>query len=41
MAFFTEKVRRLVPGNFTFVLMTDRNDLDSQLPDFRRMRRGG
>ena len=31
MAFFTEKVRRLVPGNFTFVLMTDRNDLDSQI----------
>ena len=31
MAFFAEKVRRLVPGNFTFVLMTDRNDLDSQI----------
>ncbi|UHD18317.1 type I restriction endonuclease subunit R [Thiocapsa bogorovii] len=31
MAFFTEKVRRIVPGNFTFVLMTDRNDLDSQI----------
>ncbi|WP_217160916.1 type I restriction endonuclease subunit R [Thiocystis violascens] len=31
MAFFTEKVRRSVPGNFTFVLMTDRNDLDSQI----------
>ena len=31
MAFFTEKVRRTVPGNFTFVLMTDRNDLDSQI----------
>lgn len=31
MAFFTEKVRRLVRGNFTFVLMTDRNDLDSQI----------
>ncbi len=31
MAFFTEKVRRTVPGSFTFVLMTDRNDLDSQI----------
>lgn len=31
MAFFTEKVRRIVPGNFTFVVMTDRNDLDGQI----------
>ena len=31
MAFFAEKVRRKVTGNFTFVLMTDRNDLDSQI----------
>ena len=31
MAFFAEKVRRTVPGNFTFVLMTDREDLDSQI----------
>lgn len=31
MAFFAEKVRRIVPGNFTFMLMTDRNDLDSQI----------
>jgi type I restriction enzyme R subunit len=31
MAFFTEKVRRKLPGNFTFLLMTDRNDLDSQI----------
>lgn len=31
MAFFAEKVRRKIPGNFTFVLMTDRNDLDSQI----------
>ncbi len=29
--FFAEKVRRKVPGNFTFLLMTDRNDLDSQI----------
>jgi type I restriction enzyme R subunit len=31
MAFFAEKVRRVVPGNFTFVIMTDREDLDDQL----------
>ena len=31
MAFFAEKVRRKVPGNFTFLLMTDRQDLDSQI----------
>ncbi|MHB1375779.1 MAG: type I restriction endonuclease subunit R, partial [Thauera sp.] len=31
MAFFVEKVRRVVPGNFTFVVMTDREDLDDQI----------
>ncbi len=31
IAFFAEKVRRKVPGNFTFLLMTDRHDLDSQI----------
>ena len=31
MVFFTEKVRRMVPGNFTFVVMTDREDLDDQI----------
>ena len=31
MAFFAEKVRRKLVGNFTFLLMTDRNDLDSQI----------
>lgn len=31
MAFFAEKVLRTVPGNFTFVFMTDRDDLDSQI----------
>ena len=31
MAFFAEKVRRKLTGNFTFLLMTDRNDLDSQI----------
>lgn len=31
MAFFAEKVRRKVSAKFTFLLMTDRNDLDSQI----------
>jgi type I restriction enzyme, R subunit len=31
MAFFTEKVRRVIPGNFTFLVMTDRDDLDDQI----------
>jgi len=31
MAFFSEKVRRVVPGNFTFMVMTDRTDLDDQI----------
>ncbi|MDF0665482.1 MAG: type I restriction endonuclease subunit R [Nitrospira sp.] len=31
MAYFAEKVRRVVPGTFTFVLMTDREDLDDQI----------
>lgn len=31
MAFFSEKVRRKIPGNFTFLLMTDRHDLDGQI----------
>ena len=31
MAFFAEKVRRVVPGNFTFMVMTDREDLDDQI----------
>jgi type I restriction enzyme, R subunit len=31
MAFFAEKVRRRIPGNFTFLVMTDRTDLDTQI----------
>ncbi|MEW6663928.1 MAG: HsdR family type I site-specific deoxyribonuclease [Thermodesulfobacteriota bacterium] len=31
MVFLTEKVRRVVPGSFTFVVMTDREDLDDQI----------
>jgi len=31
MVMFAEKVRREVPGNFTFVIMTDREDLDDQI----------
>jgi type I restriction enzyme, R subunit len=31
LAFFVQKVRRAVRGNFTFVIMTDREDLDDQI----------
>jgi type I restriction enzyme R subunit len=31
MIFFAEKVRRTVPGHFTFLVMTDREDLDGQI----------
>ncbi len=31
MAFFTEKVRRHISASFTFLLATDRNDLDNQI----------
>ena len=31
MAFFAEKLRRKLEGNFTFLLMTDRKDLDDQI----------
>ena len=31
MAFFAEKVRRQISAKFTFLLMTDRTDLDSQI----------
>jgi type I restriction enzyme R subunit len=31
MAFFAEKVRRYVRGNFTFLVITDREDLDNQI----------
>src|SRR4051812_42547342 len=31
MGFFAEKVRRVVPGSFTFLVMTDREDLDDQI----------
>lgn len=31
MAFFAEKVRRTISGKFTFLFMTDREDLDSQI----------
>jgi type I restriction enzyme R subunit len=31
MALFTEKVRRTISAKFTFLLMTDRTDLDSQI----------
>ena len=31
MVFFTRKIHRKLGGNFTFVMLTDRDDLDSQL----------
>lgn len=31
MVFFTEKVHRTIPGNWTFVLVTDRTELDDQI----------
>ena len=31
MVFFARKVRRKIPGNFTFLVITDRDDLDSQI----------
>jgi type I restriction enzyme R subunit len=31
MLFFSQKVHRLLPGNWTFVMVTDRKDLDDQL----------
>lgn len=31
MVFFSEKVHRKLPGNFTFLVVTDREDLDSQI----------
>ena len=31
MLFFTQKVLRTLPGNWTFVMVTDRNELDDQL----------
>ncbi len=31
MVFFSQKVLRTVPGNWTFLVVTDRNDLDNQI----------
>lgn len=31
MVFFTRKVNRKVPGNFSFLIITDRDDLDTQI----------
>lgn len=31
MVFFARKVKRKVPGNFTFLIITDREDLDDQI----------
>ena len=31
MVFFSQKIHRKVPGNWTFLILTDRNDLDDQI----------
>jgi type I restriction enzyme R subunit len=31
MVFFTQKILRKIPGNWTFVIVTDRTDLDDQI----------
>lgn len=31
MVFFSQKVLRKIPGNWTFLVVTDRNDLDTQI----------
>lgn len=31
MVFFARKVKRKIPGNFTFLIITDREDLDTQI----------
>jgi type I restriction enzyme R subunit len=31
MVFFTQKIQRKLPGNWTFIIVTDRNDLDEQI----------
>lgn len=31
MVFFTQKIHRTIPGNWTFVIVTDRNELDEQI----------
>jgi type I restriction enzyme R subunit len=31
MVFFSQKVLRKIPGNFTFLIVTDRLDLDNQI----------
>lgn len=39
MLFFSQKVLRTTPGNWTFVVVTDRNDLDEQA--YREFQRAG
>jgi type I restriction enzyme R subunit len=31
MVFFSQKIHRTIPGNWTFLVLTDRNDLDNQI----------
>ena len=39
MIFFSQKILRKIPGNWTFVLVTDRNELDEQT--YKRFARSG
>lgn len=39
MIFFTQKILRKIPGNWTFVIVTDRNELDDQT--YKRFSRSG
>ena len=41
MVFFAQKILRKVPGNWTFVVVTDRVELDDQIAKtFKSERRG-
>jgi type I restriction enzyme R subunit len=33
MGFYSEKIQRKVPGDWTFVIVTDRTDLDEQIAE--------
>jgi type I restriction enzyme R subunit len=39
MIFFSQKILRKIPGNWTFVVVTDRNELDEQI--YKRFSRSG
>ena len=39
MVFFSQKVLRKLPGNWTFLIVTDRDELDEQI--YKTFRHGG